>query len=290
MVCNHSSSSKDTWTNHSVIYWLRLIKCMQSRLLETGMYSLRFTSMKTGVYSPGSNGCVLTGVKRVCTHRGQTDVYSPGSNGCVLTGVKRVCTHRGQTGVYSPGSNGCVLTGVKRVCTHRGQTGVYSPGSNGCVLTGVKRVWLQTVDHVAVGLQQHHQFARLSVPHEDVTAVRAAHHETVSPERRLLDLCTVRDQWSARRSRLPLTGSSAACSSWTSHLWGLITAQIINTEAKFSSSSRTSSKATNDFCADSEWTQDNMIMSQCRNQPHSASNLVSFGKFILPIVLFLHWL
>ena len=47
---------------------------------------------------------------------------------------------------------------------------------------------LQTVDDVVVGLQQHEVLSRVAVPHEDVAAVRAAHHKVVAPETRLFDL------------------------------------------------------------------------------------------------------
>lgn len=49
-------------------------------------------------------------------------------------------------------------------------------------LTGVVGVRLQAVDHVVVGLQQHEVLGRVSVPDEDVAAVRAAHHKVVAPE------------------------------------------------------------------------------------------------------------
>lgn len=38
-------------------------------------------------------------------------------------------------------------------------------------LTGIVGVWLQAVDHVVVGLQQHEVLGRVSVPDEDVAAV-----------------------------------------------------------------------------------------------------------------------
>lgn len=55
-------------------------------------------------------------------------------------------------------------------------------------LTGVIGVRLQTVDHVVVGFEQHEVFCGVSVPDEDVSAVRAAHHEVVTPETGLLYL------------------------------------------------------------------------------------------------------
>lgn len=55
-------------------------------------------------------------------------------------------------------------------------------------LTGVVGVRLQAVDHVVVGLQQHEVLGRVSVPDEDVAAVRAAHHKVVAPEAGLLYL------------------------------------------------------------------------------------------------------
>lgn len=47
---------------------------------------------------------------------------------------------------------------------------------------------LQAVDHVVVGLQQHEVLRRVSVPDEDVAAVRAAHHKVVAPETRFFNL------------------------------------------------------------------------------------------------------
>lgn len=63
---------------------------------------------------------------------------------------------------------------------------VLSAGGRG--LTGVKGVRLQAVDHVVVGLQQHEVLCRVSVPDEDVAAVRAAHHKVVAPETRFFNL------------------------------------------------------------------------------------------------------
>lgn len=55
-------------------------------------------------------------------------------------------------------------------------------------LTGVVGVRLQTVDHMVVCFQQHEVLGSVSVPDEDVAAVRAAHDKVVAPETRLLNL------------------------------------------------------------------------------------------------------
>lgn len=41
---------------------------------------------------------------------------------------------------------------------------------------------------MVVGLQQHQVLPCVSIPDEDMAAVRAAHHKIISPETRLLDL------------------------------------------------------------------------------------------------------
>ena len=48
--------------------------------------------------------------------------------------------------------------------------------------TWIEGMRLQAVDDVAVGLQQVDQASELSVPDEDMAAVRAAHHKLVTPE------------------------------------------------------------------------------------------------------------
>lgn len=50
-------------------------------------------------------------------------------------------------------------------------------------------MWLQAVDHVLVGLQEHAESRRIPLPDEDVAAVAARHDEVVAPEIRLLDHC-----------------------------------------------------------------------------------------------------
>ena len=55
-------------------------------------------------------------------------------------------------------------------------------------LTGFIRVWLQTVDHVVVSLQQHQMFACVAVQDEDVSTVRATQHKVFPPETRLFGL------------------------------------------------------------------------------------------------------
>lgn len=55
-------------------------------------------------------------------------------------------------------------------------------------LTGVIGVWLQAVHHVVVGFEQHEVLRCVSVPDEDVAAVRAAHHKVVAPKTGFLNL------------------------------------------------------------------------------------------------------
>lgn len=55
-------------------------------------------------------------------------------------------------------------------------------------LTRVIRVRLQAVDHVVVGFQQHEVLCSVSVPNEDVAAIRTAHHKVVAPKTGLLYL------------------------------------------------------------------------------------------------------
>lgn len=63
-----------------------------------------------------------------------------------------------------------------------------SDREGGAGLTGVEGVRLQAVDHVVVGLEQHEVLGGVSVPDEDVAAVRTAHHKVVAPKTRLLYL------------------------------------------------------------------------------------------------------
>lgn len=75
-------------------------------------------------------------------------------------------------------------------------------------LTGVEGVWLQAVDHVVVGFEQHEVLRGVSVPDEDVAAVWAAHHKIVAPETRLLYL---KMRGKMREKKNTMNASSAAC-------------------------------------------------------------------------------
>lgn len=62
------------------------------------------------------------------------------------------------------------------------------PCEVGLGLTRVIWVRLQAVNHVVVGFEQHEVLCSVSVPDEDVAAIRTAHHKVIAPKAGLLYL------------------------------------------------------------------------------------------------------